>query len=171
MRTILAIDPGGCTGWCRIDWVEGSPLESKVTWGFLPESRSMAPHHLTLWGLLTETGSDAFMRNELFHLVWEGFNYQRRELDKGVSLVLDSKEYIGICKLYTAFNDLKGAEQQPSTMKLWDDSKIERLCTRHSMERPPVSPAHARDALRHALYHITVTMNDHSWIKFINDML
>lgn len=170
-RLILAFDPGGTTGVCRLEYVEQKPLESKLTWDFLPPEGHLRPHHLPLWDLLDKERFDTYsldIEYIEFDLVWEAFNYQRRELDKGVSLVLDSKEYIGILKLFRDKYQIPNwAEQQPSTMKLWDDKKIDRVCERHpGIKYVPKAPAHARDAMRHMLYYVTATLKDDSWIRF-----
>jgi hypothetical protein len=90
-------------------------------------------------------------------IIYERFQYQRRELDKGVSLVLDSVEYIGIIKLCSKRMHLdKGfaykhqlVEQTPAQAKnFWTDDKLKKVGLYTS------GSAHERDATRHLLYYL-----------------
>lgn len=140
---ILALDPGGTTGWAY--WTDDDPdRESEWERGQLSDR----PHHTALWELLCTVQPDV--------LIYERFQYQRRELDKGVSLVLDSVEYIGVCKLWIHTGrlvDTKLVEQTPAQAKnLWSDEKVKAL----GLWIPGQS--HAMDATRHLLYYRVVTL-------------
>jgi hypothetical protein len=146
---VIALDPGTHTGVCIYD-TKGSIFEV-YTLG--PEE-----HHLTLLQELQEFEPD--------HVVWERFQYQRRELTKGVSLVLDSREYIGIAKLYCQQHvAVTRHEQTPAQAKnLWTDQKLKKLGLWEMTKS-----AHERDALRHMLYFLVVTRGDRSWVMKLKD--
>jgi hypothetical protein len=139
---ILSLDPGGSTGWALYyDSLQGA-------WNFgVIDDRD---HHLTLWNLLHKTAPTLVLCEE--------FIYQRRELDKGVSLVLVSCEYIGIAKLYC---DLKGVPfrlARLSEMKFWGDDKLKKLGVYSSS-------VHSRDATRHLLWHLAFQKGERSWVE------
>lgn len=155
---LIALDPGGTTGAVK--------FQKSVTtnaWNFM-ERRQFGPHkhHKELWSYLCLEMPDI--------IVYEQFYYQRRPIDKGVSLVLDSKEYIGVIELYGALEEvgLDGAHptkivvQSPSDMKFWDDTKLKRLG--EPFYKPPPNQ-HSTDAIRHALYYISFTCKDNDYIK------
>lgn len=140
---ILALDPGGTTGWAiyqhGMDWDRG---------------QLTGQHHDDLWQLIDTYYPDT--------LVYERFLYQRREVTKGVSLVLDSLEYIGVAKLWIQRNP-KGrrlVEQTPHQGKhLWTDDKVKAL----GLWLPGLP--HAMDATRHLLYFLAITQGESSWLE------
>lgn len=139
---IVAIDPGGTTGVCEYDTESEEMFQSQIG----PDK-----HHKELYQLLQALYPDV--------VVCERFNYQRRELDKGVSLVLVSREYIGVCELWTQTNEVPLAMQQPSCMKLFPDYKLKRI----GIYRPGM--VHANDATCHLLYYMTVNMKSDKWTR------
>ncbi len=155
-RSILVFDPGGTTGVAKYIWDTNSSIRDIETFSLGP-----GPHHDELWNCLNNNLPDI--------IVYERFQYQRRELDKGVSLVLDSVEYIGILKLFAkyippTYQPLPASihEQTPSMAKnLWTDAKLHQL----SLWR---SSPHERDAVRHLLYYLTVTLRDQRWIRALH---
>lgn len=139
---IIAVDPGGTTGIAEYDTETEKLLQFQIG----PDK-----HHRELYMYLRVADPDV--------LICERFNYQRRELDKGVSLVLVSREYIGICELYAQERvDYNLMMQQPAAMKLFDDDKLKRI----GVYRPAM--VHANDATRHLFYHMTNVMRDDKWI-------
>jgi hypothetical protein len=147
---VIALDPGGTTGVAIFQRTEHADLDNG-TW----ERFELKPgHHRTLWELLTGGGPWTTV-------IWERFMYQRRELDKGVSLSLASVEYIGICKLYEDFHeeDVTFVEQTPAQAKnLWTDNKLKTLGLYMA------SAPHANDATRHLLYWLTVNRGERQWV-------
>ena len=141
---IISFDPGGTTGVAAYDedaWKYGGEL-----WTF--QSLGPEEHHEDLWVCL-----DGFKT-----IVYERFNYQRRELDKGVSLRLDSVEYIGVIKLFAQQNyDVTLHPQQPADRLFWDDDKLRKL----SLWR---SSPHERDAVRHLLTYVSFKLKDQRFI-------
>lgn len=156
---IVSLDPGGTTGVAIFDDIDNDPecVERRYwEWKELgPES-----HHQALWELLV---SDSPLYQ---HLVYETFNYQRREITRGVSLRLDSVEYIGIIKLaiarssYWGNTDLNVSAQSPPTRMFWSDDKLKALDLWRS------SP-HERDATRHLLTYVTTTLKDRRFLNVL----
>lgn len=161
---ILALDPGGSTGYAQYDSERRSWLQGTLR----------GEHHIALMNLLMSDNWDV--------VIYERFLYQRRELDAGVSLVLDSVEYIGVIKLYhqsiTAAHGMveKSSDsglhlvqftvpelvmQAPSSMQLWDDRKL-KAAGLYTTDSP-----HARDATRHLLYYLTAGPTEHQDRSFI----
>jgi hypothetical protein len=139
---IVAVDPGGTTGIAEWNVQEEKLYQFQIG----PQE-----HHLELWEYLSATAPDL--------IICERFNYQRRELDKGVALVLVSREYIGVCKLYAHAVHHKLVMQQPSCMALFHDARLKAL----GFYRPAM--VHANDATRHLFYYITTEMKDDTWIR------
>lgn len=136
MDKVVAFDPGGSTGVAVRD-----TLGTITTFCWINDD-----HHQQLWRWLNE--------NEPQHVVYERFVYQRREIDKGVSLELISREYIGIIRLWGQVNrewcDAKLYPQNVSDAKGFiSDDNIKKL-TQKTLLRYP-STEHERDAVRHLL--------------------
>jgi len=150
---IIALDPGGTTGVAIYERTSGSNREADndFTW----ETRQLSGvHHDTLWDLLENEGPWTTV-------IYERFMYQRRELDRGVSLVLDSVEYIGVVKLWHLrhLEEVDLVCQTPAQAKnLWTDQKLKRL------ELYKANAPHANDATRHLLYYLTVTRGERQWV-------
>lgn len=142
---IISFDPGGTTGVAiyddSIDFEDTSQHWSRFELG-------PGDHHADLWAtLLLET-----------EIVYETFEYQRRDITKGVSLELVSREYIGIIKLHKKMYNGDGEPinlypQKPSQRMFWTDEKLRELDLW-------VSSEHERDATRHLLYYISFTLSD-----------
>lgn len=143
---IIALDPGGTTGVCTYC---SDGLEQFKRYELSGE------HHDQLLNDINLFCPDV--------VIYERFQYQRRELDKGVSLSLASVEYIGVIKLAKQQNEFDKytwqlVEQTPAQAKnLWTDDKLKKLSLWAS------SP-HERDATRHLLYYLVVALNQREWI-------
>jgi hypothetical protein len=141
---ICAFDPGGTTGVAMYD-------QDRKSW----ERYQLGPyeHHQKLESLLYSYSADV--------VIYERFMYQRRELDKGVSLRLDSVEYIGIIKLWAAKHPNTSVHcQTPAQAKnLWTDDKLKKV------ELWIPGNPHAMDATRHLLYYLVVNQGEKSWIQ------
>jgi len=139
---VVALDPGGTTGWACLDLDEDviiarskTFLRDHVTQGQLGNN---SEHHKLLWMLLTNMRPDV--------IVCERFKHYGNEFAK-----IMSREYIGIVKLY---QELYGCElfQPGSDKKEWASDRKLRilliLCVPFSRWK------HANDALRHLVYYI-----------------
>lgn len=150
---IVALDPGGTTGWAywTDEWESGCERINDEAWD---RGQLTGQHHEELYGLLCTLQPDV--------LVYERFTYQRRELDKGVSLVLDSVEYIGVAKLWMHIGRLVDCQLVPQTVhqgkigpkNLWTEEKVKAL----GLWIPGLT--HAMDATGHLLYYRVVTLDD-----------
>jgi hypothetical protein len=143
---IMGIDPGGTTGLATYDMVD----DHWEVWELGPE-----PHHWELHELLMfDTAT----------VVCESFQYQRRELDKGVSLVLDSVEYIGIVKLVLGGSQhlvfQTPAQGKVTAKNFWTDEKLKQLGLYEK-----TNSAHQRDAVGHILYYVTFTLKDDRFLR------
>lgn len=129
---ILAFDPGGATGYCQAD-VSGTA--ARIVCGQI-ENRN---HHMLLWETLHAAQPDL--------VISESFEYRNQAR---AGLVLVSKEYIGICKLWCILNKKEYREQSPSiAMGFVKDNNIKNL----GLWKP--GNPHAMDATRHMLYYLT----------------
>lgn len=95
---VIALDPGGTTGWATATWdkmpiVEGGKPE-QMNWQTASGQLGPDEHHVQLYELLE------MQRVQEYRVISESFEYRlmdRRDR-QGVSLM--SKEYIGVAKLY-----------------------------------------------------------------------
>lgn len=146
---IVSLDPGGTTGWAAFTRSQNDDVTEGEWW----RSQLEGEHHGGLYDALESFAPEV--------VIYERFMYQRRELDKGVSLSLASVEYIGVIKLWHERHcetvDL--VCQTPHQAKvLWTDDKLKKLGL-----YTPNAP-HANDATRHLLYFLVVTRNERDWV-------
>jgi hypothetical protein len=157
---ILALDPGGTTGWCK--HVLRSAGVALGTSGAQEGERAWAggeltgdDHHKTLWKLLTSELPDV--------VVYEAFNYQIRKSQgtqmPGVHLI--SREYIGVAQLWCQLTGKEIVKQQPSVIGLtWvKDPSLKALGLYNSGEK------HRNDATRHMLYYLVHTLGRTSYLS------
>jgi hypothetical protein len=169
---IIALDPGGETGWARFqqellinpfdqpEW-KGKPSPRNFQMGQLgPE-----PHHNELRRFLE------FQRNANMRVVCESF--ENRGMDKD----LTSCELIGVVKAFEQeSNQLMSFQNRPwlfwqtaSNVKgksgegkvFWDEAKLKKL----GLWWP--GHKHAMDALAHLLQHMVFTMRDLRWTEML----
>lgn len=148
---ILSFDPGGTTGWAFHELVS-----DQLTGAPKFEGGQIGPHdhHMELWGLMYSYHPDI--------IVYERFDYRIKKDKQGgeiPGIVLISKEYIGIIKLWqqTKPSKVKLVDQLPShagaggksSMSFWTDDKLKVIGV-----HTPANP-HQNDATRHLLYYIT----------------
>ncbi|MCA9340198.1 MAG: hypothetical protein KDA17_04765 [Candidatus Saccharibacteria bacterium] len=133
---IIALDPGGTTGWATYSAFR-DPRLRKFDYGQIgPEE-----HHLELFNFL------GLQQVEDTQVVCESFEYRNTSR---AGLVLVSKEYIGITKLFCLERDIRYTEQTASMAKAFvKDSHIKKLGLWSSKDN------HAMDAMRHLLRYIT----------------
>lgn len=138
-QRIIALDPGGTTGWCTFD-----VGPSRWSGGQLDQE----DHHEDLWHLL--------QRQQPNVVVYEAFNYQIRK-HQGTTMpgvVLMSREYIGVAQLWCQLYQREIVKQQPSVVGLaWLKDPMLRKMGRYNTGEP-----HRNDATRHMLYYLVHTL-------------
>jgi hypothetical protein len=135
---IISLDPGTTTG--VVKYVRADDKEN-----YYPEQIGPEEHHKRLYDMLVEFRPA--------HVVYEQFEFRPNPGRKLV--VLDSREYIGIIKLYsqTELRSVTIKSQTASQAKaFWTDDKIKTL----ALWTP--GKKHAMDAMRHILYYQTFTL-------------
>lgn len=123
---ILAFDPGGTTGWTLYsdETIVGGQLAGQ--------------HHYDLYLLMRDYDPNV--------IVYETFEYRNKSR---AGLVLDSREYIGIIKLYAEINEVDIIAQTPAQAKGFvTDDKLKKMKLYY-----PGMP-HMCDAMRHLVYYI-----------------
>lgn len=132
--TIIALDPGGTTGWATVR------LEPRKVTEWNCGQLAQTEHHSQLFTLLGMNHTDNCA------VVCERFEYRAYSRP---GLVLDSREYIGVAKLFCQERNvpfvLQSAAQGKGFVK---DQNIKKLGL-----WSPGWP-HAMDAMRHLLYYI-----------------
>jgi len=157
--TYLALDPGGTTGWASFQ-----PSTVRFEWGKLATDDGDADipgHHRALWNLLEHMHGLAYP-NEYLTVICEKFNYQRRDITKGIQLELISRNYIGIVELF--------CKQRPkSTYLFMHELGFKTFWLKSDKIKVVGWPTsqHERDALAHLLYHLTFTLKppDERWLR------
>jgi len=143
---IMAFDPGVTTGIAIYD--SKSPDEfttGEATSAFQPENLFL------IWNELDQQEPD--------RVVYEKFTPPAATRHR---VELFPVQVIGVIRLYAHLNVVDEYSHTASMAKgFWTDEKIKRL----DLWVP--SQGHGMDALRHLLYHITVTMNDRTWVEKI----
>lgn len=163
---ILGLDPGGTTGWALytadvIHDISGErPTPEYYNEKFDAGQIGPGPHHRRLWSLL-----EAWTVTNTI-IVCESFEYRRNAKDRSRdNIVLDSKEYIGVAKLYKEMFDHTAADR-PGELQLvfqtaaigkgfWTDEKLQAV---RKFSTPKTKWPHANDAMRHLLYYMVFKM-------------
>jgi hypothetical protein len=148
---VVAVDPGVTTG-----IVVHEVLVDGVNTIWKKEELGPDKHHLDLWKFL--------QFNPPSVLVCERFEY-RNVRHKGANMPgirLESREYIGVCELYSQMHNVH-LEMQPvaSAKNLFTDNKLKGL----GLYRAPSGRQHMNDATRHALYYIVVTLGRRDYLE------
>ncbi len=164
---ILGLDPGGTTGWALytadvIHDISGErPKPEFYNEKFNAGQIGPGPHHRRLWGLMEQWT----VTNTI--IVCESFEYRRNPKDSGRdNIVLDSKEYIGVAKLYKEMFDHTTADR-PGELQLvfqtaatgkgfWTDQKLAAV---RKFSTPKTKWPHANDAMRHLLHYMVFKMD------------
>lgn len=161
---IMALDPGGTTGWASCTYpnhpndlsLPNSPL---LLSDFRFECGQIGPeeHHKNLWDFLTINVDSRSI------LVCESFEFrQHLNPDKAkMKVELISKEYIGLAKLFCELIDVPIYFQTASTAKNFipdkgpqSNVKLKQL----GVYKPITTHVHAMDAMRHLLYYMVFKM-------------
>lgn len=154
MLTIVALDPGGTTGWATYQaetlWNANEKQEYyNVKWN----CGQLGPgqHHAELYSFLE------MQRTDQYQLVCESFEFRQKARD---NVVLDSKEYIGVVKLYHQVEHIPLQFQTAAMGKGFvTDDKIKKLDLWY-----PGWP-HAMDATRHLLYFMVNSMKRYDLLE------
>lgn len=135
---IVALDPGGTTGWAMLAISD----RGRTYW----DLGQLGPdeHHLELYNMIDRMYARA--QDDNFIIVCERFEYRAYSRP---GLVLDSREYIGVAKLFAAQKQVPFVLQSAAQGKgLVTDQNIKKLGLWSAGNR------HAMDALRHLLYYV-----------------
>ena len=144
---ITSIDPGVTTG-VAIHEVYDGEVNGKM------KRLELGPdkHHLDLYDLLLKTEPDI--------LVCEQFNY-RNVTNKGAEMPgirLESREYIGVCELYTQICTRCKLVMSPTNNKgkkaLISPDKLKAL----GLYRAPGGRQHMNDATAHLVHYVVTTL-------------
>lgn len=146
MKRIVALDPGGTTGWAM--WQDRPLMEDAGLWNYFTIGQmGPEPHHEDLYASL-----------ELWHvsdytIVCESFEF--RQGKQRHNIVLDSKEYIGVVKLLQQQRNIPVVFQTAALGKGFvTDDKLKVMGLWYPGKK------HAMDAMRHLIYYM-VTKRGH----------
>ena len=145
MKRIVALDPGGTTGWAT--WQDEATGHTGTPWDHFNIGQiGPEEHHLELYNWL------GHLQVHDYTVVCESFEFRQHDGERaGISLI--SKEYIGVAKLFAAerMNGKRVVEQTAGQAKPFvtnDKLKVMGLYI--------PGKKHAMDAMRHlVLYLIT----------------
>jgi hypothetical protein len=161
---LLALDPGGTTGWAEAIWnpepFNSTPpkLHSLDQIKFTSGQIGPEEHHQELWELLEKAHRWWEISEEAppLDLICESFEFRQHinTTHAKTKVELISKEYIGLVKLFAIqYPQVSTFFQTASAAKtLITDGKIKLL----DLWTP--GKVHANDAKRHILRHMVVTM-------------
>ena len=144
---VVSIDPGVTTGLAIHEVHEGG-----VNPEWLMSELGPDKHHKTLWDFFTSVLPDV--------IVCERFDYQN-VTHMGAEMPgirLESREYIGICELYTQMFSTCTLAMSPRTNKgkkaFFSPDKLKAL----GLYRAPSGRQHMNDATAHLLHYVVFTL-------------
>jgi hypothetical protein len=159
---IVAIDPGSTTGWASMDAPSlNNANDRRWRQGMMgPED-----HHLKLYTMISLFEPDI--------VICEGFEYRN---DSREGLVLDSREYIGVAKLWAQERTnvhVRYVEQQPNVGKIRGAATEQSaLVKKRNLQKlglwslGPKSEHHMVDATGHLLYFMLTDSDERlQWHK------
>lgn len=143
--SVVGLDPGSTTGVAIFHYVSPNVQNTshihgagnlRNSWEF--KQLSLTNHHKDLYELLINYDPD--------YVVCESFEFRQFDGNR-TGIVLDSREYIGVAKLYCQLTKKPLTLQTASVGKaFWTDAKLKKIGLWQ------VGQKHANDALRHVLY-------------------
>lgn len=158
MQRIVALDPGGTTGWAM--WEEGPlTLQSHSTSDrFNCGQIGPDEHHKQLWDFL------GTMQTHDFTIVCESFEFRQGKQRHNINLM--SKEYIGVAKLFAAERmDTPVVFQTAALGKGFvSDAKLKAMGLYHPGHK------HAMDAIRHLVYYMVIKEHRRDLIESWKDL-
>lgn len=148
MKTIIALDPGGTTGWASLSFEPSKPLRGGYEGDIshldpLWNVGQMGPneHHKQLYNFLEERD------NGDLSVVCESFEFRQGKQREGINLM--SREYIGLVKLFRDDRRVPTFFQTAAQAKMFvTDEKIKAL----DLWWP--GKKHAMDAMRHLVTYL-----------------
>lgn len=163
---ILALDPGGTTGWASYSsQIVHDPICEE--WLFTNEQWTHGelgpgPHHKKLYDLLS------FGDEINFHIVCESFEYRHNKKDsQRENIVLDSKEYIGVVKHFEQARLQEHGRvvfQTASEGKgFWFPKKDPAKLKKVGLYTP--GSMHMNDATAHLLHYLTFKLKNQEYLK------
>ncbi len=159
---VLAVDPGGTTGWVRVHYWHDS-----VDPGY----------YLKKWGTFDDLGDEISVSQMMYGdadvVVTESYIIRPDTFSANVGASLDAVEVIGRTKLWSRHYEVPIYHQQsPAQAKQqWTDKRLKAHFKHHKLY-PSGSPGreglcrHEVDALRHAMtyienaYHVALCLDD-----------
>ena len=149
----IALDPGGAGP-------DGGTGYAVYESGFIDQGTLSGEHHYDLWRLFLD--HDDYLSGRL-RIICERFDNRGNQFAK-----LDSREYIGVVKLYEQTAQHAVAEQ--ARLTYWQGSDVKKWASNDKLERAgwlthPLRPnRHMNDAKRHLLYflchHATIPLKE-----------
>src|SRR5687768_4485537 len=159
LPAILALDPGGTTGWCWWDPAEDLLFRGQIG----PHG-----HHGELLKFLTNKIETRVTQK--CHIVCERFEFRPTDSERN-KIEYISAEYVGVVKLlaewYKKSNvklvmqsaaQVKGKDKENRDTVYFSDARLKKL----ALWIPGMR--HAMDATRHYAYHRTFTLHDQTYI-------
>lgn len=152
---VLALDPGGTTGWVLYTLKEETyGLTEKWDEGQLgPEE-----HHVDLYMLINSLCMEALAQNDEFIVVCESFEFRQNRQRDNINLM--SKEYIGVVKLIAQTLGIPVVFQTAGAAKPFvTDQKLKAMLLYSTNQR------HANDAKRHAVFYLVTKKKLHHLVE------
>jgi hypothetical protein len=153
----LGLDPGGTTGFALYQAEVIRNPDGRLEWfneGWQIGHMGPGEHHKTLYDSL------GLWQTPNFIIVCESFEYRRNPRDsQRDNIVLDSKEYIGVVKLFEqermqAHPGQRVVFQTAAMGKgFWTDDKLRKV------GHYAVNMKHANDAMRHVLHYMVFKLD------------
>lgn len=146
MRRIVALDPGGTTGWATYDDFNGA---DSFSLGQLEGD----DHHLQLYDFL------GHMQVQNFVVVCESFEFRQNRQRDNINLM--SREYIGVTKLFAQERMGRPVVFQTAAMAkgFVTDEKLKAMGLWWRGKR------HGMDAMRHLIYYMVNRERRHDLIQ------
>lgn len=158
LPAILALDPGGTTGWCYYDPNMQLKLDN-VARGQISDQN----HYKKLFDFLIDVAEKRVTAP--LHIITERFEFRKEDQERD-KIEYISAEYNGVVKLFgqmyrdsgvkiilQSASQVKGTKINPA---FWTDDKLKKLALWIPGQR------HAMDATRHYLYYRTFTLKDNA---------
>lgn len=152
---ILAIDPGPTTGLCIYDSEAQSNLGFVSIWHEWP-GEFEGEEHLTVWNMLTTHSYDK--------VICEKFEFRKDDAARD-KIDYMACELVGTVKTYCQTHEvpliMQGSSLIGKTAFWSDDNEKVRQLGLYNRQFAP----HGMDALRHALYYLSFTLNQTEWFQ------
>lgn len=166
LPAILALDPGGTTGWCFYE-------QWSNTFSFDCGQITDQNHYQRLFNFLVHIEEIRVVTP--LHIICEKFEFRKTDQHRD-KIDYTAAEYVGVVKLFAQqFKDsnvklvmqsasgVKEKKQNTENPPFWTEAKI-----KHIGLWVPGAP-HAMDATRHYLYYRTFTLKDKTLLYKLKD--